>query len=84
MEALKLIRKVLMLSPSDFDIAIARSLVSLANGGFEEKDRMLRVCLGTLSELGMFIFINLLLVSSILCKFLVLFEHLFLHKFLSK
>lgn len=52
MEALKLIRKVLMLSPFDFDIAIARSLVSLANGGIEEKDRMLRVCLGTLLELG--------------------------------
>lgn len=41
-----------MLSPSNFSAAISRSLVSLANGGIEEKDRMLRVCLGMLSELG--------------------------------
>lgn len=51
-EAMKLIRKALMLSPSNFSAAISRSLVSLANGGIEEKDRMLRVCLAILSELG--------------------------------
>lgn len=36
-EAAKLIRKALMLSPSNFSAAISRSLVSLANGGVEEK-----------------------------------------------
>ncbi|GJQ71662.1 rictor [Trypoxylus dichotomus] len=50
-EAMKLIRKVLFLSPSNFDIAMSRSLVSLANGGIDEKDRLLRATLATLSEL---------------------------------
>jgi rapamycin-insensitive companion of mTOR len=52
-EAMKLIRKILMLSPSNFHIALGRSLVSLANGVVEERDRMLRICLATLCELGM-------------------------------
>lgn len=51
-EAMKLIRKVLLISPSNFNVSLARSLVALANGGAEEKDRMLRICLATLSELG--------------------------------
>lgn len=50
-EAMKLIRKVLFLSPSNFDVAVCRSLVAIANGGIEEKDRMLRATLATLSEL---------------------------------
>lgn len=53
-ETMKLTRKILLISPFHFDIAIVRSLVSLANGGIEDKDRMLRVCLATLSEIGMF------------------------------
>lgn len=51
-QALKIIRKILILSPSNFDIALARSLVSLANGVTEEKDRMLRACLAALCELS--------------------------------
>ncbi|KAJ3642860.1 hypothetical protein Zmor_025609 [Zophobas morio] len=51
-EAMKLIRKILLLSPSNFHVALGRSLVSLANGGVEEKDRLLRICLATLCELG--------------------------------
>lgn len=51
-EVVKLIRKILMLSASNFHIAIARSLVSLANGETEG----LRVCLATLAELGKLIF----------------------------
>ncbi|KAI4461161.1 cytosolic regulator pianissimo [Holotrichia oblita] len=50
-EAMKLIRKVLFLSPSNFDVTMSRSLVSLANGGIEEKDRLLRATLATLCEL---------------------------------
>lgn len=52
-ESMKLIRKILILSPSNFHISLGRSLVALANGGIEEKDRLLRICLATLSELGM-------------------------------
>ncbi|CAG9860535.1 unnamed protein product [Phyllotreta striolata] len=51
-EAMKLIRKMLIISPSSFDVSLARCLVSLAYEGTEAKDRMLRVCLATLSELG--------------------------------
>ncbi|KRT79746.1 hypothetical protein AMK59_7830, partial [Oryctes borbonicus] len=50
-EAMKLIRKVLFLSPSNFGITMSGSLVSLANGGIDEKDRLLRATLATLSEL---------------------------------
>lgn len=51
-QALSLIRKVLLLSASIFDVSMARSLVALANCGIEEKDRLLRACLACLSELG--------------------------------
>ncbi|XP_017771831.1 PREDICTED: rapamycin-insensitive companion of mTOR isoform X1 [Nicrophorus vespilloides] len=51
-EAIKLIRRVLLIAPNLFDKVLARCLVSLANGGVEEKDRLLRVCLAALSELG--------------------------------
>ncbi|KAJ8979985.1 hypothetical protein NQ317_016648 [Molorchus minor] len=51
-EAIKLMRKILIISPSQFSMSMARSLVSLANEGTEAKDRMLRICLATLSELG--------------------------------
>ncbi|XP_050502878.1 rapamycin-insensitive companion of mTOR [Diabrotica virgifera virgifera] len=50
-EAMKLIRKTLIISATTFDIALARCLVSLAYEGAEAKDRMLRVCMATLSEL---------------------------------
>ncbi|KAL3268353.1 hypothetical protein HHI36_007469 [Cryptolaemus montrouzieri] len=52
LEAMKLIRRVLLLSPSNFHNSLARCLISLANGGIEEKDRMIRICLATLCELG--------------------------------
>lgn len=51
-EAMKLVRKTLILAPNHFDMSMARNLVSLANEGSEGKDRMLRICLGTLSEMG--------------------------------
>ncbi|XP_022918120.2 rapamycin-insensitive companion of mTOR [Onthophagus taurus] len=50
-EAMKLVRKVMFLSPNNFHVAVSRSLVAFAKGGIEEKDRMLRACLATLSEL---------------------------------
>uniref|UniRef100_A0A1Y1M3X9 Rapamycin-insensitive companion of mTOR n=1 Tax=Photinus pyralis TaxID=7054 RepID=A0A1Y1M3X9_PHOPY len=51
-QALSLMQKILLLSPVDFDMGMARSLVALANCGIEEKDRMLRACLACLCELG--------------------------------
>ncbi|XP_076265709.1 rapamycin-insensitive companion of Tor isoform X2 [Rhynchophorus ferrugineus] len=52
-EAMKLTRKLLTLAPDHFDICMVRSLVSLANEGTESKDRMLRISLATLSEIGL-------------------------------
>lgn len=51
-QALKLIRRCLVLNPGKFDCSLARCLVSLANGVTEEKDRMLRACLAALCELA--------------------------------
>ncbi|XP_050303046.1 rapamycin-insensitive companion of mTOR [Anthonomus grandis grandis] len=53
-EAMKLIRKMIHIAPKKCDISLARSLVSIANGAPEGKDRLLRICLATLSELGLF------------------------------
>lgn len=50
-EAVKLTRKAMLIAPARFHIALARYLVALANG-IEEKDRMLRVYLAVLCELG--------------------------------
>ncbi|XP_030749931.1 rapamycin-insensitive companion of mTOR [Sitophilus oryzae] len=52
-EAMKLMRKLLSLAPNIFDMSMARSLVSLANEGTEGKDRLLRISLATLSEIGL-------------------------------
>jgi rapamycin-insensitive companion of mTOR len=50
-QALRLVRRMLVLAPIDFPISLARALVSVANGAGEGKDRMLRSCLATLAEL---------------------------------
>ncbi|CAG9772448.1 unnamed protein product [Ceutorhynchus assimilis] len=50
-EAIKLIRKIGMLAPDMLDMSMTRSLVALANEATECKDRLLRICLATLSEI---------------------------------
>ncbi|XP_034935765.1 rapamycin-insensitive companion of mTOR [Chelonus insularis] len=52
MQALRLVRRILVLAPKHFSPVLARSLISLTNGGLEEKDRSFRVFLATLCELG--------------------------------
>lgn len=52
LEAIKLIRKVFMIAPTNFEVSMVRSLISLANEGLEVKDRLLRVGLATLTEIG--------------------------------
>ncbi|XP_026669224.1 rapamycin-insensitive companion of mTOR [Ceratina calcarata] len=52
MQALRLVRRILVLAPKHFSPILARSLISLTNGGVEEKDGTLRVFLATLCELG--------------------------------
>lgn len=52
MQALRLVRRILVLAPRHFSPALARSLVSLTNGGIEERDRAFRAFLATLCELG--------------------------------
>lgn len=52
LEGIKLIRKIFMIAPTTFEISMVRSLISLANEGLEVKDRLLRVGLATLTEIG--------------------------------
>ncbi|XP_015123532.1 rapamycin-insensitive companion of mTOR [Diachasma alloeum] len=52
MQALRLVRRILVLAPRHFSPVLARSLISLTNGGVEEKDRTFRAFLATLCELG--------------------------------
>ncbi|XP_012288713.1 rapamycin-insensitive companion of mTOR [Orussus abietinus] len=52
MQALRLVRRILVLAPKHFSPVLARSLVSLTNEGIEEKDWAFRVFLATLCELG--------------------------------
>ncbi|XP_050327928.1 uncharacterized protein LOC126758004 isoform X1 [Bactrocera neohumeralis] len=49
-QALKLIRKMLAISPVDINPVLVRCLVSLADSGIEDGDNMLRACLATLCE----------------------------------
>ncbi|XP_015189227.1 PREDICTED: rapamycin-insensitive companion of mTOR [Polistes dominula] len=51
-QALRLVRRILALAPKHFSPVLARSLISLTNGGIEERDRAFRVFLATLCELG--------------------------------
>lgn len=54
-QALKLIRKMIMISPDHLSIAIVRCLVSLCDCltvDGQKPDRIVRACLATLSELG--------------------------------
>ncbi|XP_075155173.1 rapamycin-insensitive companion of Tor isoform X2 [Haematobia irritans] len=49
-QALKLIRKMLAISPENISPVLVRCLVSLADTGIEESDNLLRACLATLCE----------------------------------
>lgn len=51
-QALRLVRRILALAPKQFSPALARSLISSTSNGIEEKDRVFRVFLATLCELG--------------------------------
>ncbi|XP_076618196.1 rapamycin-insensitive companion of Tor [Colletes latitarsis] len=52
LQALRLVRRILVLAPKHFSPILARSLISLTNGGVEEKDGAFRAFLATLCELG--------------------------------
>ncbi|KAJ8687622.1 hypothetical protein QAD02_023416 [Eretmocerus hayati] len=52
LQALRLVRRILLLAPKHFSPAMARSLISITAGGIEEKDLAFRLFLATLCELG--------------------------------
>ena len=52
--ALRLIRQVMHLTPQVFPTSLLNVLVAVARDGNKERDRMVRSCLSTLSELGMY------------------------------
>lgn len=55
-QALKLIRHLITLDPDSIPIHFVRSLLSIAEGGTEQKDRMVRASLATLAEICEFNF----------------------------
>lgn len=54
-QALRLIRRLLMIEPSLFPVALARSVAALAFDGTKEKDRLVRASLAILAELCKFL-----------------------------
>lgn len=58
-QALRLCRRLLMVEPSLFPEALARSIVALALDGGKEKDRLVRASLALLTELCKQAFDNL-------------------------
>lgn len=50
-QALRLCRRLLLVDPSLFPIALGRSVVALAFDGTKEKDRLVRASLAILAEL---------------------------------
>ena len=52
--ALRLIRRVAQLLPHQFPTVMLHSLVAIVNDGMKESDKMTRICLATLCELGLF------------------------------
>ncbi|XP_018050285.1 PREDICTED: rapamycin-insensitive companion of mTOR isoform X3 [Atta colombica] len=51
-QALRLVRRILVLAPKHFSSVLARSLITLTNGGIEERDRAFKAFLAVLCELG--------------------------------
>ena len=52
LHAMRLIRKIMLVSPDLFPSSLLNVLISIANDGAHERDKMLRTCLATLCELG--------------------------------
>lgn len=50
-QALRLCRRMLLLDPVSFPVALGRSVVALAFDGTKEKDRLVRASLAILAEL---------------------------------
>lgn len=53
-QALRLCRRLLLIDPSQFPVALARSIVALAFDGTKEKDRLVRASLAIMAELCKF------------------------------
>ncbi|XP_050686343.1 rapamycin-insensitive companion of mTOR-like isoform X3 [Eriocheir sinensis] len=51
-QALRLARRLLMVAPDLFPVALARCLVAIARDGAKERDRLLRSALATLNEMA--------------------------------
>ncbi len=52
--ALRLIRRMMVVCPAKFPASLLNVMISIANDGAHERDKMLRTCLATICELGMY------------------------------
>ena len=60
-QVLRLFRKMLLIDPESFPVALGRSIVALALDGGKEKDRLVRASLAILSEMCKLIFLHVLI-----------------------
>jgi len=49
--AMRLIRKIMSICPEKFPPSLLRPMISIANDGAKERDKLVRTCLATICEL---------------------------------
>lgn len=76
--ALKLVRRILNVSPSKMTMALTRCIVSLANGEPSTQEKLIRACLCIISELGKPpIFLSAFTLLFFDSKYFMLYEDIF-------
>lgn len=65
--AIKLIRKIAHVAPNKLSSSLVYPLVAIGNDGNHERDRMVRISLATICEIGEYNVYNIVIVPYILC-----------------
>ena len=60
LHAMRLIRKIMSVSPEAFPSSLLTVMVSIANDGNKERDKLAKACLASISEIGKFLMLNIL------------------------
>lgn len=61
LHAMRLIRKIMSVSPEAFPSSLLTVMVSIANDGNKERDKLAKACLASISEMGKFLMPNIFL-----------------------